>query len=257
MASYETIAVEQRYDGRVVDVVMGPPPGNILTARMMDEIDDAIGRIGPAVCAVVFRGQGKHFSFGASVEEHRPGAVDDMLPRMHAFLARVIDCGAPTIAQVSGMCLGGGFELALACALVFADGTAQFGVPEIQLGVFPPAASVLLPLKTGEAAALEAVLTGARFGADDMLRMGAVNRAVATGSLDAEVAAFVEKHLLPKSASSLRLASRAARAATLAAYRERIAVVERMYLEELMKTADAVEGIEAFLEKRDPQWKHA
>jgi len=240
-----------------VDVVLGPPPGNVLTARMMEEIDDVLAGLGPGVCAVVFRGQGKHFSFGASVEEHRPGEVGDMLPRLHAFLGRVIDCGAPTIAQVSGMCLGGGFELALACALIFADDTAQFGLPEIQLGVFPPAGSVLLPLKTGEAAALDVVLTGSRFGAEDMRRMGAVNRVVAAGSLDDEVAAFLEKQFLPKSASSLRLAARAARARTLAAYREGIALAERMYLGELMSTADAVEGIAAFLEKRKPEWKHA
>lgn len=255
---FELIEVRERFDGRVVEIALGPPPGNIVTERLAGEVASALERFAAETPEnrhrklVLFKGQGEHFSYGASVEEHRAESVGEMLPRFHTLIQRILDCPVPTMAVVSGLCLGGGFELALACALLWASEDARFGVPEIQLGVFPPAASVLLPARSG-AAATEMVLSGGKYAAPVLERFGLVHRV--SPDLDADVDGFIEKRILPKSAAALRFAHRAVRTAVADHYRANIGKVERLYLDELMSTADAVEGIEAFLEKRAPRWK--
>jgi cyclohexa-1,5-dienecarbonyl-CoA hydratase len=128
-------------------------------------------------------------------------------------------------------------------------------VPEIQLGVFPPAASILLPFKLGFAHAAQMILSGEKVPAAELKRVGLVNEVAAAGKLDEAVQAFVEKHVLPKSAASLRLANQASHSILIKHYRAHIQEVERLYLDRLMSTADAVEGIQAFLEKRPAKWK--
>ena len=145
----------------------------------------------------------------------------------------------------------------MACSMIFCDKTAQFAVPEIQLGVFPPPACVLLPLKCGEALANEMILTGDKQPAEKLQRLGVVSGVAAKGTLDDVVSQFIEKQILPKSASSLRIANHAARLGTAEHYRAMIGRLETLYLEKLMSTADAVEGIESFLEKRQPAWTNA
>lgn len=254
--SYECISLHEHYDGQVLEIVLGPPPGNIVSMAMMEELEAelrALDEAGGRKLAIL-SGEGKHFSFGASVEEHRPDQVGGMLPRFHEVVRMLLSCEVPTLAKVSGMCLGGGFELALACGMIICDKGAKLGVPEIKLGVFPPAAVVLLGCKVGDVLANEIVLTGDAHTAQDAWRMGLVNRVAEAQPLDAEVNTFIETHLLPKSASSLRHATRALRDRVLRHWDAHIAAVEKLYLHDLMSTADAVEGIEAFLEKREPTW---
>jgi len=255
--TYSLIKVNELYNGQVAEIVLGPAPGNILSARMMDElfveIENVVGAAHKKL--MIFTGTGKHFSFGASVEEHTADKVGAMLPKFHKLIGTLLKCPVPALAKVRGVCLGGAFELALACPLLFCEEGAALGVPEIQLGVFPPAASILLPHKIGFAMAAQMILTGEKFAATELKRLGLVNEVAETGKLDAAVQVFVEKELLPKSAMSLRLANQATQLSLAKHFRAHIQEVERLYLDRLMSTVDAVEGIQAFLEKRPPQWK--
>jgi cyclohexa-1,5-dienecarbonyl-CoA hydratase len=255
----ELITTKDHFDGQVVEIVLGPPPGNIITAKLAAEFDAELTRAvkNNRIKLIIVSGDGKHFSYGASVEEHKAEHVGNMLPQFHVLIRHILDCGVPTLAKVSGACLGGGFEIAMACSLLFSDERAKFAVPEIQLGVFPPPACLLLPLKIGDAVANEMILTGRQFSATELSQRGMVNRVVERENLDAAVNEFVEKQILSKSASSLRIASGAARLGLLKHYNAHIDEVEARYLGELMRTADAVEGIQAFLEKREPAWKDA
>jgi cyclohexa-1,5-dienecarbonyl-CoA hydratase len=253
--SHQCISIREHYDGRVLEITLGPPPGNIVTMALLEELSAELDNVdNGARKLVVLTGEGKHFSFGASVEEHRADQVAAMLPRFHATIRKLLTCDIPTMAKVSGMCLGGGFELALACGMIACDKGAKLGVPEIKLGVFPPVAAVLLGCNVGDAFANEIILTGEAYPAETAWRMGIVNLVAADESLDDLVNGFIEKHILPKSASSLRLAFRVARERVREHYDQHIAAAEKLYLEELMSTADAVEGIEAFLAKREPKW---
>lgn len=253
------ITVAESHDGAVVELRLGPPPGNIVTMALVAELSAHLERIDgePSRKLVLISGTGKHFSYGASVEEHAPDVVGEMLPRFHALIGGILNMNTPTAARVTGMCLGGGFELAMACGMMFAGEGARFGVPEIQLGVFPPVASVLLPGRIGEARAAEMTLGGGMYTAADLHRMGLVNQVAADDALDDAIAAFVDKHIVTKSASSLRAANRAVRAGVRAHYQANITAAEKLYLDDLMSTADAVEGIKAFLEKRPPEWRDA
>lgn len=255
--SYKLINVGEKNEGEVTEIILGPPPANILTSGMMEEISAQIGEDekNPHKKLIVFTGEGKHFSFGASVEEHKPGNVGDMLPKFHKFIGDVINCKVPTLAKVSGMCLGGAFELVLACDLIFADETAQFAVPEIQLAVFPPVASVLLPFKCSSTLSQQVILTGERFPAAELQSRGLVNQVVEGGKLDEAVSTFFEKQIKPKSASSLRITKTAGGMVVAEQYKAFIGRLESLYLKDLMSTADAAEGIQAFLEKRQPEWK--
>ncbi len=257
--SYKCIKVEERNGGEVTEIVLGPPPANILTSAMMEEISAQMreDEKNPDKKLIVFTGEGKHFSFGASVEEHKPENVGDMLPKFHAFIGDVITCPVPTLAAVRGLCLGGAFELVLACDLVFAEEGAQFAVPEIQLGVFPPVASVLLPAKCGGAFASQVILTGDRFNAGTLHDRGLVNHIAESGKIKEAVSSFFEKQIHPKSASSLRITKSASSMVLADEYRNYIGRLESLYLKDLMSTADAVEGITAFLEKRKPGWKNS
>lgn len=260
---YKIIKAEPAFDGQVMEIILGPPPGNIVSQAMVAEISAELERLNTPcpdtrpIKLVVFRGAGKHFSYGASVEEHQPDQVGNMLPAFHQMISQVIKSDIPTLARVSGVCLGGGFELALACALIFCDDTAKFGLPEIKLGVFPPPASILLPLKIGEVNAAQMVLSGQNCPAQEALKLGLVNGVSTPDGLDETVSRFIEQSILPKSAVALRKACRAVRLPMATLYQTHIAQVEALYLDDLMKSSDAMEGITAFLEKRPPKWVDA
>lgn len=260
---YKCIEVRETFDGQVVEIVLGPPPGNIVSMDLIREVATELKRLdndepeNRSRRLIVFTGNGKHFSYGASVEEHKASSVGEMLPIFHSLVRQIFGCRIPTMAKVSGLCLGGGFEIALACSMILCTEDAKFGVPEIKLGVFPPAASVLLPWKTGDSTTCEMIFTGGTYPASEMHRLGIVNSVTATGSLDDLVADFVQKQILPKSAAALRMACEAARFRSLEFFDTNIKGVEKLYLEKLMATNDAVEGIEAFLAKRDPKWADA
>ena len=257
--AYECIKVEEKNGGAVTEITLGPAPANILSEKMMQEITEqlSVERNNKHKKLIVFTGEGKHFSFGASVEEHKPEKVGAMLPSFHKFIGELLTCEIPTLAKVSGLCLGGSFEMILGCTFVFADDSAKFGVPEIQLAVLPPVASVLLPIKCSEALSSQVILTGSQFTSEELANHGLVNKVSEKGQLDDMVDAFFEKEFLPKSASSIRIAHRGCRMVIAEQYNNFIGRLEKLYLDELMATKDAVEGINSFLEKRPPAWQDA
>jgi cyclohexa-1,5-dienecarbonyl-CoA hydratase len=241
-------------EGRLLRLRLDRPKANVLDAAMISALDAALSEHGakPGLLGILIDAEGPHFSFGASVEEHLPAQCAAMLAGFHRLVLRVFGSQVPVLMAVRGQCLGGGFELASAGHLIFASPDAKLGQPEIQIGVFAPAASCLLPERIGLAAAEDMLLSGRSFTADEAFRAGLITEVAA----DPEAAAlgYFDKHLAPKSASSLSFAVRAARGEVLKRVTARLAEVERLYLEELMSTRDAVEGLEAFLAKRPAQW---
>jgi cyclohexa-1,5-dienecarbonyl-CoA hydratase len=232
------------------------PKANIVDAAMIGALHDAFAahrNPGPLRAAQI-EAEGPHFSFGASVEEHLPAQCAAMLKGLHGLLVAMLEWPRPILFAVRGQCLGGGLELALAGSLIFAAKDAQFGQPEMKLGVFAPAASCLLPFRVNQPAAEDLLFSGRSLNADEAKTTGLVHSVTD----DPEVAAleYFDQHLAPKSAASLGFAVRAAREGMLPEVKRRIAVVEKLYLEGLMKTRDANEGLNAFLAKRQPVWEH-
>jgi len=232
------------------------PKGNILTREMVQALQSALESIepNPHLKLITIEGDGPDFSFGASVPEHAPDEIARVLPEMHALIERLLDAPAVTAAIVRGRCLGGGFELALACDFIFAAADAVMGLPEIALGVFPPAASALLPVRIGAARATRAIVTGEAHRAQEWREVGLVEVVSPAEGLDAEVERWYDRHLAARSAAALRYAAAAARSSVSSHVRRVLPELERLYLNELMRTQDAAEGIAAFLEKRAPRW---
>lgn len=232
------------------------PKGNIVTAEMVGALRTGLETIAdnPHLKLITIEGAGSDFSFGASIPEHAPDRIGDVLPEMHRLIDDLLDAPAATAALVRGRCLGGGFELALACDFIFAADDATFGLPEIALGVFPPAAAALLPLRIGAARATRAVLTGAPRPAVEWRDAGLLEFVVSAETLDAEVERWFVTHLAPRSAAALRHAVAAARMELAGRVRQTLPELERLYLDELMRTHDAAEGIAAFIARRAPEW---
>lgn len=243
-------------DGRLLRLRLNQPKANIIDAVMIS----ALGRVftdhlsNPVLSAVLLDAEGPHFSFGASVEEHRPAQCADMLHALHQLILQMVESPVPILVAVHGQCLGGGLEVALAGHFVFVAPDASLGQPEIKLGVFAPVASCLLPELVGPTQSLDLLISGRSISGTEAARIG-LAREAANEPGQAALSYFSE-HLRPKSASSLRHAVRAARADYTARVRSKLAAVERTYLDDLMRTHDAVEGIEAFIAKRTVQWMH-
>lgn len=251
------LEVERREDGRLVVLRLARPKANVLDGALIAALQRAVDEAAadPHVKALLLAAQGPHFSFGASVEEHLPGREAAMLAALHGLLRRLLGSHLPLLAAVRGQCLGGGLELVLPAHRIVAAPDARLGQPEIALGVIAPAASVLLPARVGHARADDLLLSGRSVTAEEALRLGLVDAVDADP--EGAACAWVRTHLLPRSASSLRLAVAAARAALEARFAHEIEAQERLYLGRLMSTADAVEGLQAFLAKRPPVWRDA
>ncbi|MDL1860769.1 cyclohexa-1,5-dienecarbonyl-CoA hydratase [Betaproteobacteria bacterium PRO7] len=243
-------------DGALLRLRLARPRANIVDAAMIAALDGALlaHRANGKLRGVLLDAEGPNFSFGASVEEHLPAQCAQMLASLHALIVAMIEFPAPILVAVRGQCLGGGLEVALAGSLIFASPDAQFGQPEMKLGVFAPAASVLLPYRVNRPMAEDLLFSGRSIGAEEARAAGLVHTVFA----DPETAAltYFNEHLAGKSASSLACALAAVRGPMIRDVRQRLADVERLYLDRLMATRDANEGLTAFLAKRRPQWEH-
>jgi len=245
------------HNNSVAQIIFDDGKGNVLDSLMMAELQALFDSFkqNKDLKLITFEGAGKHFSFGASVEEHKKDAAALMLKSFHQLFYSLRDLAIPTLAKISGQCLGGGMEVAIMCNFLFADKTAKMGQPEIVLGVFPPPASVILPEKIGLARAEELILTGKSISAEEAKDMGLVNMVFEDKpALETGVNAFIEQHILPKSASSLRFGVHASRAKFNNILTNFLQQLEQMYVKELMNTNDANEGINSFLEKRQAEW---
>lgn len=255
----EKIKLSFSHNDTVANIILSDGKGNVLDHIMMEELQQVLDsfRDKKELKLITFSGEGKHFSFGASVEEHQKEMAATMLTHFHKLFFSIRDLSIPTMAKISGQCLGGGLELALICNFIFADKSARLSQPEISLGVFPPPASVLLPLKIGYARAEELLITGKSINAEEAHTMGLVNHVFDTREeLDVKSIEWIEKNILPKSASSLRFAVKAARIKFNHILGNFLPQLEYMYVNELMNTKDANEGINSFLSKRSPVWEN-
>jgi cyclohexa-1,5-dienecarbonyl-CoA hydratase len=243
-------------DGALLRLRLARPKANVIDAAMIAAFSAALDahRENAGLLAALVDHEGPHFSFGASVEEHLPERCTEMLGALHALIGRMLDWPKPILVCVKGRCLGGGLEFAVAGHLLFVAPNAQLGQPEIRLGVFAPAASVLLPARIGQARAEDLLYSGRSIDGATAMAWNLAND-VADDPVAAALAYF-EKNLAGKSAASLALAVRAARAPFAELVRARLADAESLYLERLMRTRDANEGLAAFLEKRPPRWEH-
>jgi cyclohexa-1,5-dienecarbonyl-CoA hydratase len=243
-------------DGRLLRLRLNRPKANLIDADMItalskafaDHLDD------PVMSAVLLDAEGPHFSFGASVEEHLPAHCAKMLAQLHQLILGMVESPVPILVAVHGQCLGGGLEVALAGHFIFVTPDAALGQPEMKLGVFAPAGSCLLPEMIGPMRALDLLVSGRSISGSEAVAIGLAREAVAdpTGA----ALRYFEDHLKPKSACSLRYAVEAARADYCTRVRQKLVEVERRYLDELMQTHDAVEGLKAFIAKRAVQWTH-
>ncbi len=254
------VLVGSSYGGEVIRLTLNAPKGNVLDRGMMEALQRSLNDLAdrPEIKLLILTGAGKHFSFGASVQEHLPDQVRNMLPQFHRLFYTLMELAIPTVALVSGQCLGGGLELALMCDFLFADATAKLGQPEINLGVFPPPASLLLPLKIGRTHAEDILLTGRTITAEEGHKMGLFTALFDDRkTMEEEVDQWIQTNILPKSASSLRHGVRAARWTLNQTLQKELPKLERYYLETLMSTRDAQEGLVAFLERRQPKWSNS
>lgn len=251
------IRTSSLHGGAVERVVLARPKANVLDAEMVSALTEHTrsleGR--PNLKLLLIEGDGNHFSYGASVEEHLPGQVDRMLPAFHELFRVRERLGVPTAAVVRGHCLGGGFELALSCGWIFADDAARLGCPEVALGVFAPLASLLLPARAGQRVATQLLVSGEIVDAAHAHERGLVDDV--SGDPEGALWAWYDRTLAPKSAVALRHAWRAARRPIARLLDDELADVEALYLGSLMSHGDPVEGICAFLAKRTPEWRHA
>ena len=251
--------IKFKIEDRVARITLAHPPVNILNIAMMREINEALNdcALSPELVAIVFDAAPdcRAFSAGVAVEEHAEDTIFQMLDSFHAIFRALEQIARPTIAVLDGPALGGGCELLAACDIAVASNRARFGQPEIKLGVFPPVAAVLLPRVIGDKRARELILTGEMIDAAEALRLGLVNYVVPSAMLEGKTLELLSK-FRELSAAALEHAKKAIDLGQGRSLDTALKEVENMYLHELMKTYDAVEGINSFVEKRKPVWRN-
>jgi len=240
----------------VVRITLHNPPLNVIDIPMMEELVAGLAETEaqPEVSAIVLCGAGKCFSAGVDVGAHLPSTVAEMLNKFHSVVRGLLGSSKVTIASVHGDCLGGGAELAMVCDVVITSESAEWGFPEIGLGCFPPVACAALSALVGHKRAAELILTGRKFDGLEALVRGLASAAVPEHQLDDKVANLLRR-LAQLSPVALAVAKKAIYTWDSIHFDKGLARAEKIYLEELMKTDDAQEGIRAFLEKRNPAWK--
>lgn len=243
-------------EGFVARITLRNLPLNIIDIAMMDELSAALAEIEsrPEISVMVFSGAGLCFSAGVDVAAHTPDKVASMLEKFHRVIRSLIATRKVTIASVHGHCLGGGAELAMVCDLVFTSDDAQWGFPEIQLGCFPPIAVTALSALVGQKRASDLILTGRTISGSDAAGIGLAGGSVPGDELSRTVDQTVSK-LSSLSPAALAVTKKAIYAWDSMQFDKGLARAEKIYLDELMQTEDAHEGIRAFMEKRQPKWK--
>jgi len=249
----EGILWEISDEERIISARLNRPKANVLDAKMIAALHCGLeARVSKHTHALILGHEGPNFSYGASVAEHQEESVAFMLASFHDLFRYLEKLAIPILCSVSGMCLGGGFELAAFCHFLFVHPESKLGQPEIKLGVFPPMASLILSYKN-PMVANEMNLTGRNLSGTELADRGLVT-ALSEDPWNAALG-YARQHLLDKSGTSLRMAVRANRLRFARALAEDLPKLEQLYLCELMQTNDAREGINSFLEKRQPRWR--
>jgi len=251
---YSRIALDVQ--APVARITLNNPPLNIIDIPMMEELAEALIEIESRsdVAIAILSGSQKAFSVGVDVAAHTPDKVEQMLAKFHAVIRALISSKKVSIAAVHGHCLGGGAELAMVCDLVYTSELATWGFPEIKLGCYPPVAVTALAAVVGQKHAADLVLTGRTITGKEAASIGLVNSVVPEIDLEHAVQNAVD-HLSELSPAALAITKKAIYSWDSIHFDKGLARAEKIYFDELMKTEDAQEGINAFLEKRPPTWK--
>jgi len=255
----DLVRIQSSRDGAWQRLQLNAAPGNLLSLDLVRALGRALHQLESTagIKWLTFEGAGQEFSFGAKIQEHEPGQMATVLPETHRVIKQVLAFPAPTAALVNGRCLGGGFELALSCDDILATDGATFGLPEIRLAAFPPAAAALLPLRVGASRATRAIVTGQLQSAGYWHDAGLLSMVAPSASLQEAAGAWFDTHLSPHSSVALGHAVAAARLTLRAQAEPALDRAERDYLSGLLKTHDAAEGVQAWIEKRAPNWKNS
>jgi len=255
MAIASTIRLNVEIDAPVARIRLSNPPLNVLDLRMTQKLHQALTEIESRsdISVIVFEGDAHAFSAGVDIKAHLPDQIHEMLTSFHAVTRAIVASSKVTIAAVRGACLGGGAELAAVCDMVYTARDATWGFPEIKLGCYPPVAAAALPALVGQKRAAELILTGRQFSGDEAVAIGLANRSARAEELESVVQDTLEE-LGQLSPAALSHAKKAIYAWDAIHFDKGLARAEKIYLEELASTADAREGIIAFLDKRAPKW---
>jgi cyclohexa-1,5-dienecarbonyl-CoA hydratase len=241
---------------RVARLTLSNPPLNVIDIPMMEEMAQAIVQVDsqPQTSVLIITGAGKSFSAGADVAAHAPDKMQDMLGKFHSVIRALLKTRKVTIASVQGHCLGGGAELAMVCDFVYTAESAQWGFPEIKLGFYPPVACTGLAALVGVKRAADLILTGRNISGRDAAQIGLATDAFPEQQMQHLVDTSIHD-LLKLSPAALAITKKAFYAWDAMHFDKGLAKAENICFDELMRTEDAVEGVSAFLEKREPQWK--
>lgn len=250
--------VTMRREGALARVTLDRPPLNVLDIATLEALEEVLADLtgDRTIKVIALEGAGKVFCAGADVAAHAADRVERMLGAFHGAVRRLMALEVPTVALVHGAALGGGAELALACDIVLARSDLKLGQPEIRLGVFPPVAAALLPRLIGRQRALELVLSGRQLGAEEARALGLVSHVYPAERFHEEAHVYLQQ-LTALSGSALRLAKRAVTIGLDQCFDAALGRAEALYLNDLLTTPDAHEGIAAFLAKREPVWAEA
>jgi cyclohexa-1,5-dienecarbonyl-CoA hydratase len=251
-----TSRIAVTHEGSIARITLQNPPLNVIDLAMMDELSQALTDLEarPETSVVILSGSDKAFSAGVDVGAHAPDMIDDMLSKFHGAILKLVGLRKVTIAAVRGHCLGGGAELAMVCDMVYTSEAATWGFPEIKLGCYPPVAATALAALIGQKQAADLILTGRSITGQQAAEMGLANRAVPDDELDTALNETLD-HLTKLSSAALAITKKAMYAWDSIHFDKGLARAEKVYVEDLMKTEDAQEGIKAFMEKREPKWK--
>jgi enoyl-CoA hydratase/carnithine racemase len=234
-----------------------PEARNALSPEMRAEIADSLERLDadPEVRCVVLAGDDDFFAAGADIRAMAERPLDAPPdPEGMRFWTRISAIATPIVAAVSGYAFGGGCELAMACDMIVCDERTRFGQPEITLGIIPGGGGTQrLARAIGKQRAMEYVLTGRRWDARTAQRWGLVNKVVGQGAWLTE-AIELARVIAERSPLAVRLGKRAVQVAQETNLDEGLRA-ERELFEEAMASEDRIEGMTAFLEKREPQFK--
>jgi len=252
---YKTIIVDEK--DMIGRITFNIPPYNILNIEMMKEINQALTDFQKkSLKVLILDANGKAFSAGVDISDHTKEKVNEMIHIFHDMFKNLSKIKAPTVALVNGVALGGGCEVATFCDIVIASEKSKFGQPEIKVGVFPPIAAAIFPKLIWSKKALELLITGDIIRANEAKDLGLVNYILPVENFEEEAKKLVSEKLASNSAIVLQLTKRAFMKGVTQNYSDSIQKIEDIYLNELMKTDDANEGLKAFLEKRQPIWKN-
>ena len=240
----------------IARIVLNNPPVNVIDVPMMDELAEALNEIEtrPDIAIVIVSGSQRAFSAGVDVAAHTPDKVEQMLNKFHGVIRALVGSKKVSIAAVHGICLGGGAELAMVCDLAYTSELATWGFPEIKLGCYPPVAVTALAALVGQKHAADLVLTGRSITGKEAATIGLANSVAPEVDLEHVVQDAVH-HLSQLSPAALAITKKAIYAWDAIHFDKGLARAEKIYLEDLKRTEDAHEGINAFLEKRSPVWK--